>query len=99
MPGNGNSKPKNYLEKLRDRAKQSKVYRKFQLEGLEIAKILGDEKHKALYIKLAKEHDTHFLRRLAEDVAERGETVRNKGAYFMSRLKALGTKKLKQNDG
>ncbi len=91
MPG-----PADYLQKLRDRAKQSKVYRRFQLEGLEIAKILEDEKHKALYIKLAKEHDTQFLRRLAQDVAERGAAVQNKGAYFMSRLKALRGKKTKQ---
>ncbi len=90
MPGQG---PKAYFDKLRDRAKKSKVYRKFQLEGLEIAKLLGDEKHKSLYIKLAKEQDTGFLRRLAEDVAERGSSVRNKGAYFMSRLKVLKGKR------
>ncbi len=95
MPGLG---PKGYLERLKDRAKQSKVYRKFQLEGLEIAKILEDEKHKALYIKLAKEHDAQFLRGLAQDVAERGAAVQNKGAYFMSRLKALRGKKTKRTN-
>jgi hypothetical protein len=60
-------KSDNYLKKLRQRGKDSHVYRKYQLLGLEIAQILGDEKHKALYIKLAKER----------------KNVKNKGAYFM----------------
>ncbi len=79
---------KEYLEKLRKRASESRVYRTYQFDGLEIAKTLGDEKHKALYIKLAKERDPGTLRRLAKSVAE-NRSVRNKGAYFMSCLKAL----------
>lgn len=75
----------NYLEELKKRAKESKVYRKHQLIGLEIADILDDRKHKALYIKLAKENDSSHLMALAKSVAERA-LVKNKGAYFMKIL-------------
>jgi len=71
-----------YLKKLKQRGKESHVYRKYQLLGLEIAQILKDEKHKSLYIKLAKERGGEKLMQIAKDVAERRE-VRNKGAYFM----------------
>ncbi|HUC01808.1 MAG TPA: hypothetical protein VMA75_02800 [Candidatus Paceibacterota bacterium] len=75
-----------YVAELKRRGKESHVYKKYQLIGLEIAQILGDEKHKALYIKLAKEHDADTLMRLAKDVADR-TNVKNKGAYFMTVLK------------
>lgn len=71
-----------YLELLRKRAKESKVYSPHQLTGLMIAEILGDEKHKALYIKLAKNNDADTLLKLAKDVADRNN-IMNKGAYFM----------------
>jgi hypothetical protein len=76
---------KTYMEELAQRGKESHVYRKYQLIGLEISQILADEKHKALYIKLAKEHDADGLMRLAKDVATR-DAVKNKGAYFMTIL-------------
>ncbi len=79
---------KAYLTALKDRAKESHVYKKFQLTGLEIAEILRDEPHKSLYIKLAKQYDPGELLRLAKEVAER-KNVNNKGAYFM-RLLSLG---------
>jgi hypothetical protein len=71
-----------YMKKLRQRGKESHVYRKYQLLGLEIAQVLGDEKHKALYIKLAKEGNAERLLGVAKDVADR-KNVKNKGAYFM----------------
>ncbi|MCL4405068.1 MAG: hypothetical protein M1361_01575 [Patescibacteria group bacterium] len=74
-----------YLETLRKRAKESKVYSYHQLVGLTIAELLQDDKHKALYIKLAKLHNPDKLVRLARDVAER-KNVKNKGAYFMRLL-------------
>jgi hypothetical protein len=74
-----------YLAKLEKRGKESHIYTKYQLVGLEIAEILGDEKHKSLYIKLAKEHGSDRLRRLAKDVADR-TGVKNKGAYFMKMM-------------
>lgn len=71
-----------YLKKLKERAKKSRVYRKYQLIGLEISQILGDEKHKSLYIKLAKEKGAERLLRLAKEISEK-KSVKNRGAYFM----------------
>jgi len=81
-----------YVAELKRRGKESHVYKKYQLIGLEISQILADEKHKALYIKLAKETDADTLMRLAKDVAER-PNVKNKGAYFMSLIKGTAKKK------
>lgn len=78
---------RDYLGKLKQRARESRVSHKFQLEGLEIAQILGDEKHKSLYIKLAKEMNPEKLRLLAKEVAE-NKNIKKKGAYFMTLLKS-----------
>ena len=75
-----------YIKKLKKRGMESHIYRKYQLMGLEIAQILEDEKHKSLYIKLAKECDGERMRQLAKEVAER-RGVKNKGAYFMKVIK------------
>ncbi|MBI2515250.1 hypothetical protein HYV91_03705 [Candidatus Wolfebacteria bacterium] len=74
-----------YIETLKERAKKSRVYRKYQLTGLLISQLLNDEKHKSLYIKLAKEKDQQKLLELARDVSDR-KNVSNKGAYFMTLL-------------
>ncbi len=74
-----------YLQELRERGKTSRVYREYQLVGLLVAEILSDEKHKSLYIKLAREHGTEKMLRLAKDVADR-KRIKNKGAYFMKML-------------
>ncbi len=77
--------PKNrlkYLAELKRRAKESHIYRKYQLTGLEIADILNDRSHKSLYIKLAKEKNARRLLEIAKDIAER-KGVKNRGAYFM----------------
>ena len=71
-----------YLEEIRKRRKESKVYREFQLVGLEIADMLGDRAHKSLYIRLAKDGNKSRLLAVAKDVSER-RGVKNKGAYFM----------------
>jgi len=73
---------KNYLDTLKKRAKESRVYKKFQMTGLMIAQILEDDKHKSLYIRLAKKYDEHKLITTAKNVAER-KNIKNKGAYFM----------------
>ncbi|MAF80341.1 hypothetical protein CL629_04685 [bacterium] len=75
-------KDKNYIELLKERKAESRVYKSFQLIGLEIAKILGDEGHISLYIKLAKEYDSRALLTLAKDISER-QGIKNRGAYFM----------------
>lgn len=74
-----------YLETLKQRKSQSRVYKPFQLHGLELATILKDPKHKALYIRLAKDYDVQRLRELAKDVAER-KNINQPGAYFMAIL-------------
>ena len=74
-----------YLKKLEQRAKKSRAHTKHQLVGLQIAQELGDQKHKALYMKLAKHGNYAKLRWLAADVADRRD-VKNRGAYFMAVL-------------
>jgi len=71
-----------YLLLLKTRKSKSRIYKSFQLTGLEIAELLNDDIHKSLYIKLAKEHNPQALLRLAKDVASR-RRVKNKGGYFM----------------
>ncbi len=71
-----------YLARLRQRQKNKRISREFQQTGIDVAEILGDMRHKALYIKLAKEHNPQALIALAKDVADR-QGVKNKGAYFM----------------
>lgn len=71
-----------YLEEIRKRRKESKVYKEFQLVGLEIADMLGDRAHKSLYIRLAKGGNKSLLLSVARDVSER-KGIKNKGAYFM----------------
>jgi len=71
-----------YIEELKKRKKESRVYSEHQLVGLLIAEILDDDAHKSLYIKLAKDNNQDKLLRLAKSVADR-ENVENKGAYFM----------------
>jgi len=75
-----------YFKELRRRSKESRVYKPFQLTGLEIAELLDDEKHKSLYIKLAKEKNANRLLKLAKTIKE-NKNISNKGAYFMSCLK------------
>lgn len=76
---------KEYMEMFRERAKKSRVYSKHQMTGLMLAEILEDNKHKALYMRLAKKHDNEKLIRIAKDIAEK-KNIRNKGAYFMKVL-------------
>lgn len=72
----------NYLKALRERASKSRIYRKYQMVGISLAEILHDSAHKALYIKLAKQHDADKLLTLAKRIADKA-SVKNKGAYFM----------------
>lgn len=74
-----------YLLKIAERQKVSHIHREFQFIGLEVAALLNDLPHKALYIKLAKMHGKDTILRLAKDVALR-TNIRNKGAYFMKVL-------------
>jgi hypothetical protein len=83
---------RSYLEEIKKRKKESKVYKEFQLTGLEVADILNDRAHKSLYIKLAKTNPARKLLGLAKDVAER-DNVKNMGAYFMKLWKESKTRR------
>lgn len=72
-----------YLDKIGERAKKSRVYVRHQFVGLNVAELLGDEKHKSLYIKMAKKFGESRLMSLAKSIAEK-KGVKNKGAYFMA---------------
>lgn len=80
---------KDYLKIVRARAQKSHVYTKHQLIGLEIARLVEDEAHKSLYMKLAKEHSSQRLMELAKSVAEKKD-IEQKGAYFMKILHEEG---------
>ncbi len=71
-----------YLNQLKNRSKKSRVRHRFQLVGLDIAMFLEDERHKSLYIKMAKEGDAEKLFSIAKDISDRSR-IKNKGAYFM----------------
>jgi hypothetical protein len=87
-----------YFDELVKRSKTSHVYRKHQLDGLEIADLLGDRAHKSLYIKLAKERNADELRALAREIADK-KTVKNKGAYFMAVLTKKAPQTPKKSHG
>ncbi|MCL4437627.1 hypothetical protein M1513_01125 [Patescibacteria group bacterium] len=85
-----------YLETLKERQKKSRIYKDYQLIGLEIAQILEDQKHKALYIKLAKENNKSKIFDLAKEIAQK-KGIKNKGAYFM-KIIYRGRKKKRKNN-
>lgn len=64
----------------------------FQAYGNRLAEELGDPKHRALYIKLAKTEDRALLE-AARDFVMRSENATTKGKLFMWKLTEL--KKLK----
>ena len=76
-----------YIKKLKERGKDSHIYTKFQLIGLEIANLLDDQKHIGIYMKLCKDKNPETLLAIAKDVAER-KTIGNKGGYFMKVLQS-----------
>ncbi|MDD4762097.1 MAG: hypothetical protein PHZ25_03700 [Candidatus Pacebacteria bacterium] len=84
-------KKEKYLEEIKNRKKKSRVYKRFQMIGLEIAMHLEDERHKSLYIKMAKLGDSDKLLALAKNITE-NKKIKNKGAYFMR----MAIKKIKK---
>jgi len=87
-----------YMKTLKERNSESRVYQKHQQVGLEIAEILQDQEHKALYMKLARNGNVQRLYEIAKDVAEK-DGVKNKGAYFMRIAEQEGILKSKKTDG
>lgn len=82
---------KNYFKKLEERSKKSRIHRDYQFIGLEIANLLDDLKHKALYIKLAKTGNSVTLLNIAKTVADNPQ-IKNRGAYFMRLLQKSNQK-------
>lgn len=81
-----------------DKEPDKYVSREFQQYGYELAVELGDEKHKALYIKLAKTTPRGILESARSFVSD-APNVRSKGRLFMWRLKQLKEEKKKANMG
>lgn len=71
-----------YLKLLQERKKETHVYQEHQMVGLMLAELLEDEKHKGLYIKLAKTHNAQKLISLAKSIST-NRNIERKGAYFM----------------
>lgn len=71
---------------LEDKGKY--ISQEFQDYGYRLAVELGDEKHKALYIKLAKQLDRATLERARVFVKDAYQ-VKNKARLFMWKLKQI----------
>jgi hypothetical protein len=64
------------------------ISREFQKYGYDLAEELGDLKHKALYIKLAKEYPRGQLE-TARNFVKDAYNVKSKGKLFMWKLSEL----------
>lgn len=71
------------------------ISREFQDYGLRLAKELNDEKHKSLYIKLAKITPRKILEE-ARIFVKDAYKVRNKGRLFMWKVKEIKNSKIKK---
>jgi len=60
----------------------------YQAYGNRLAEDLGDQKHRALYIKLAKEEDRNLVE-MAREFVMRSENATTKGRLFMWKLSEL----------
>lgn len=67
------------------------ISREFQNYGIYLTEQLDDEKHKALYIKLAKKHPRAVLEKALSFIKiQNQEKIKNKGKLFMWKIKDLG---------
>lgn len=69
------------------------ISREFQAYGYYLTEELSDFKHKAIYMKLAKQMPRALLEKALSYVKDAG--VKRKGALFMWKLKQLGAWKKK----
>lgn len=69
------------------------ISREFQQYGYDLAEELGDLKHKALYIKLAKTTPRGYLES-ARSFVKDAYNARSKGRLFMWKLKELKNAKI-----
>lgn len=80
-------------DNLVDRKKY--ITREFQDYGLKLAKDLADEKHKSLYIKLAKETPREILEEARIFVID-ASNVKSKARLFMWKLKQIRNDRAKR---
>jgi hypothetical protein len=78
---------KQLLDEKKGAEKNKYVSREYQDYGYRLAMELDDEKHKSLYIKLAKEADRAVLEQAKRFVID--SNANNKGALFMWKMKKL----------
>jgi len=78
---------KSLLDKY-DWNRKNYITREFQDYGYRLAMELDDEKHKALYIKLAKQYPRQILEQ-ARNFIKDARNVKNKGRLFMWKIKKL----------
>ena len=83
-------KIKNVLDKIIPE-EDKYISREFQQYGYDLAEELGDLKHKALYIKLAKVTSRGLIE-TARSFVKDASNVRSKGKLFMWKLNELKTK-------
>lgn len=78
------------LEKKKDK-KQTPIYIHFEFQdyGVYLSEILHDPKHKALYIKLAKEKPRGLLEEAKGFAKDYNTKSVNRGKLFMWKLKEL----------
>ena len=94
MAVKGFSKPDDILKKFKfDRDKY--VSREFQKYGYDLAEELGDMKHKALYIKLARDTPRGHLE-AARNFVKDAYQVKSKSRLFMWKLKEIKNEKAKK---
>lgn len=78
-----------------DHLKNKYISREFQDYGYRLAEELGDLKHKALYIKLAKQTPRATLEE-ARNFVKDANNVKNPGKLFMWKLKELKSGSVKK---
>lgn len=79
------------IKKILEQKNKSRDYRnshEFQAYGNRLAEELNDSKHRALYLRLAKNEDRSLLERAREFVISQ-ENVTTKGRLFMWKLSEL----------
>lgn len=85
---------KQIIGRVERRKESQRISKEFQDFGVRLSEVLGDSKHKSLYIKLAKEKPRQALEEALSYVQDYPH-ARTKGRLFMWRLKELlnGAKK------
>lgn len=78
------------LKRYRPRPVNRSIAHEFQDYGIQLARELGDEKRKGLYIKLAKHKPRHLLERARAFVKD--SQARHPSRLFLWKLKQLENK-------